>query len=555
MSDVELAYSARTADPSAPLVSPSQLTAAMATQIARADGSTVEAGLSKIETTSFEYEARLDRPVAMMIISANGFITGVVELVADDESATYFYEARLDSVSALDVSSNGYIVAVQSQKAAKAYSFEARLENVAALDVSANGLILAAQQKAGTDPSADLTALQQRVSRSLTARGNSIGPYRRAWAIPRWHRSIRARLKGDVSRSILAAIGDSYSTAALYWARSVREDIAAHNGAGLGAIGDGGLGWCGFGNPGGQIGINGNTRGQGAGLPGVLMTATGSWASHYGSAQSPDICDAYSSTIGDRQSIGNNDTTVPALSGANLHYKTGQSGIVRYRWNGGVWTTLALNGPGIAALTGFPTTGGAFTFDVEVDPTNTGICTLYGVNMISSVSGFVLHKLGATGRKMSEIASISATAEWRAGFASLAPTIMTLGTPINDRNGGQSPAQYAASCATIITNARAAVPNIEVVLFIPAEIVGTYVYAMADYAAAIEPLLDTFDGVAMINFQPLVPAVPPEGTVKATYGQGSSFPYLNVDDTHPDFPFGTRVLEDGFATLLLSPPA
>lgn len=394
------------------------------------------------------------------------------------------------------------------------------------------------------------TALDLRLSGELTAYGLQRGPYKRPWALHRWRRdwaSVLYGLDSPVTRSIIAAVGDSYSTTPYYWTYWLKWRLDRTSGQ------NGGIGWCGFGDPGGGIGINGNVYVTGNGN--VVVTKTGSWLSNYGTAPAqvhPALSDAYSSTVGDRYTIAVTKNDRPALSDVILHYGGGESGILRYRYNGGAWSTLSLTGSGVqlTSLTGFPTGTANFTLDVEVDPTNTGTVRLYGVDLVSATTGTVLHKLGATGQKISQHAAASATPSWATALASLAPSVVTLGTPINDRNGGFSPTQYATNVQIYFTNVRAVLPYAELVAWFPGEILAAYPYAthMREYRKACEPLLDVFDGLTLLDFQYLLPG---DGNPNA-YGPSTAFPVLDSGLVHPSSPYGARVYEDGFARLLLN---
>lgn len=469
------------------------------------------------------------------------------------------YESDYSQLPLLgQVGTDGNYVTFDNGLRVYSLGYETDWTGVVSIDCGSDGAMLTVYYDTATMAAqASVDAITTRLDRALTARGNSKSGYMRPHANRRWRRAIRARSRGDALKIVHLMFGDSWSHGSYYWSHWLRQLIASYvapGGAVMGPVGDGGLGWVGFGNPGVTL-PNGNVRLKGTGIPGVGVTFSGTgWASHYdASSNSPDICDSYSAIALDLITVVCDDATLPALNGVNLHYKTGQGGTVEYRWGGsGGWTTLALNGSGIAALAGFPTGGGAFTFEIRVA---SGTCTLYGINGTSAASGYVAHKLAATGRRMSEFATRSANAEWRTGIGSLVAganmVLVTIGTPINDRGGGQLPAAYATSCRTIIDAVRVVYPNAEIVLFVPPELGINVTPVMADYVAGIEPLLDEYDGLSIFNMQTVVPAASTYLEADARYGPASDYPFFVADKVHPSFPFGERGLEDGWTRHLL----
>lgn len=349
-------------------------------------------------------------------------------------------------------------------------------------------------------------------------------------------RALRARMAGDSLQIPVCTYGDSYSDGVSYWAVDTFGAMQTFNG-GMGgtAPGFGGLGWCGF-------GLFGSIKGN---LQSWLVTVARSgsgWTDQFGTqAYSPDTCSATSSTAGDKYTVTSISSN-PVLSGFKF-YSTG-TGVARYRWNAGSWTTLNLtagSGQQIDNLTGYPGTA-TWTFEIEVV---SGTCVFCGCWPISAANGVIWHKVAASGRKIQDLAAADNTA-MIASITAFAPTLVTIGTPINDRLGTRTPAQYVADLTTHITRVRTAAPAADILLFVPAEINGTYAPGnrMSDFADAVRQL--AYDQrCAFIDFQPLF------GLAYANYSSASTFPVMGSDGIHPSLNFGRRLMADAFIRAIL----
>lgn len=224
-------------------------------------------------------------------------------------------------------------------------------------------------------------------------------------------------------------------------------------------FGDGGHGWTGFGYHTAND-CNGNA------VPSrvsVERSGSGWTGGYYTIDGSPDLGAAISSTAGDKLTVTRTHTG--NVSGADLHY-IGGAGQVRYRWDGGSWTTLSLTGSGgqAVALSSVPT--GDWTLEIEIV---SGTCTLCGVNLKSTSPGVIFHNLAATGSTMSG---------WSGHTGSLLTALPRISTSIrlfwialmtNDQGSGTDYGVFAAAQLNFINMLRAAFPNPDIICVIPAE--------------------------------------------------------------------------------------
>ncbi len=149
-------------------------------------------------------------------------------------------------------------------------------------------------------------------------------------------------------------------------------------------------------------------------------------------------------------------------------------------------------------LTGKPVSGaGQLWIEVVSGPV-----TLYGVNeVLPDVAGVLVHKLGATGTRVQQWASIDAT-HWKAGIAALGLNLLGITHGTNDQTTGRSKAQYKADILTLIDRARTANPFIDILLVAPAENQRTNnPVAMSVYADALYEIARDERNVAYLDLQ------------------------------------------------------
>ena len=323
-------------------------------------------------------------------------------------------------------------------------------------------------------------------------------------------------------RHVMAFIGDSWSTSTTYMTARLCKRLIA-------LLGDGGVGWFGFGF------TSGTMTGDARGLY-FLDSALTNWTSNYhAGSTSPNICDARSSTAGATFKISNvTGATHPALSNALLHFTGTADGVIQWRWNGGSWSasTDVQGGVGVQqtlALTGFPTSalssaaGRTITLEIQVI---SGSVVLGGVDLQSAADGIVFHKLGASGSKASDwVASLGA--QWQAGFVALGVKSAQILLGVNDQAAAVAAPTFVGNMASIVTSARAAVPALDVLFTMPPETPAGYATAMASYATALREQAVT----SKAAFLSLAPAF---GDTASEYANAGAYPLFLSDNAHPN---------------------
>lgn len=328
----------------------------------------------------------------------------------------------------------------------------------------------------------------------------------------RWRIFQRQRALGQSVQFDFGFIGDSYTHNTARYINALATALVAK-------YGDAGGGWVGFGSNAGSV--NGNAR------PGIYtLSRVGLWgqadSSNYINSPSPDIARGNSSTPGDAFNLAG--PASPALSGARFFWEGTADGVMRYRWNGGSWTTINVQGSGAqsAALSGIPT--GAWTLDLEVV---SGNCRPQGVNLTSAAAGIRIHKLAGTGTQAAQWAAVDATG-WQTQIAALGLDAVQVMHGPNDQANDRTPAQFAANVQTIMARALAAVPGIDRLITMPPENQMEEPVKMVGYARATAKVA-VQDRIAYLNTQPAFgdPNNPTE------YGSAGALVLFASDNIHP----------------------
>ncbi|HZU64955.1 MAG TPA: SGNH/GDSL hydrolase family protein [Novosphingobium sp.] len=411
--------------------------------------------------------------------------------------------------------------------------------------VDADGRLIGTDDMGGVVASAagSRSDLPSRLNVGLTPYGSPNIPIKMAYNLRHTRRNIRARLCNDsaITQIRWLGLGDSYTDGFSYWSSSLSTvDFPAYNGGTANSIGYSSPGWVGFGS---STGASGGIKGTPA--PWLYSCVrSGTWTDLFGSdAYSPDICSAYSSTAGDTYTIASASSSNPVQTIAKLFWHG--TGSVSYAWNGGSATTINVSSAAALAITALASMPATATWSLVITVVS-GTPYLCGVQFDNAtVNGMQFFKCAATGQKISGRAAGDATS-FATALASFAPNIVSIGTPINDRNAGRTAAQYYTDVQTIISQCRAAIPDIDILLFVPAEISAGYPYwaPMSYYAAKMEQLAAE-QSCAMIDFQKLFGADP------TVYGPSGVFPLLEATGVHPSITFGARALQDGFIRALV----
>lgn len=339
-------------------------------------------------------------------------------------------------------------------------------------------------------------------------------------------RMRRRKLKlGESTQLIVATVGDSYTYNNSRWTQRVYNTLCDD-------LGQGAKGWCGFGKSSSSY-IQGN-------IQDITQTDTvdytGSWNFHLkASTFSPDICDAYSSSVGAQINVVGEANVGSVI----LHY-LGGSATCRYRWDGGSWTNLSLSGSGhqTASLTGFPST--AWGLDIEVV---SGTCTLGGIDIQSTADGIVWHKIAATGSTAERYATVIGATNWEAGLTALNPHLVMIMLGTNDRTAGTTPTTYNGYMQTIIDRVQAAASDADIFLIAVPENGISATYPTSDYTSE-QYDLSVAEQCAFLDLQYVF------GSSYSEYGYGSTRNWFASDDLHPDPATGGTAMVDGILRVI-----
>lgn len=350
-------------------------------------------------------------------------------------------------------------------------------------------------------------------------------------------RSLKYGKTGKTARLVAGMVGDSWTHNTGRYALKVATSLWRKYHASSAFVVDGpiGRGFCSFGGIGSSL-PNGDVVWNNRA---VIQAGTAD-VSAYGTGNGPDACQAVLST-GTIIRYQGNETFSKGTT--FTLFAEGGAGVIRHSWDGGVtWqenTDLSALPVGLQAilLAGKPESGkGQFWIEAVSGPV-----TLYGVNEeLPDVEGVLVHKLGATGTRVQQWASIDAT-HWKAGIASLGLNLLGITHGTNDQTSGRSKAQYKADILTLIDRAREANPYVDILLVAPAENQRTNnPIAMSVYADALYEIARDERNVAYLDLQQWF------GENPADYSANSGRPWFASDLIHPDPDMGGYVIADAW---------
>lgn len=348
------------------------------------------------------------------------------------------------------------------------------------------------------------------------------------WYLRETRQRTRKRILEEVQQLTILNIGDSWTHNAERYSGPLGITLQT-------LFGDAGAGFTGF-----SWGF-GNLPDPGGANKNFDPTTTyyaleGAWTASYSSQPSPDICSADSSEIG---AYVNLTTTKPATV-ATL-YATSNGAEVRYNFNDGLWTNLPLSAvDGFYSLTGMPV-GAGFNLKIEVV---SGAVELYGIDLHNDSDGVVIHKVGATGSKMSQWATQSNSQTWRDNIANLSPNLITILHGTNDQ-ANDSKATFKGNGKLLIDNIRTALPLADILLIAPCENGAGRTVQMSDYQDALQELAYE-NKRAFLNLQHVF------GEDYSEYASTSPRNWFNVDTIHPEPLTGGRVIVDAVIRTLLN---
>lgn len=354
-------------------------------------------------------------------------------------------------------------------------------------------------------------------------------------------RSLRYGKTGVTARLVAGMAGDSWTHNTGRYALKVATSLwrKYHSASAFVTDGPIGRGFCSFGGIGGS-----NPNGDVVWNNRAIVLSGSVDVSAYGTGNGPDACQAVFPTGAVIRYQGNENfskgSTFTLLA-------EGGSGVVRHSWDGGTtWqdnTDLSSLSAGLKTiiLAGKPTSGaGQFRLEVVSGP-----AYMYGINeVVPDVAGVLVHKLGATGTRAQQWASIDAE-HWKAGIAALGLNLLGITHGTNDQTPGRSKAQYKADILTLIDRAREANPSIDILLVAPAENQRTAnPIAMSSYADALYEIARDDRNVAYLDLQQWF------GEKASDYSSTSGRPWFASDLIHPDPDMGGYVIADAWLFAL-----
>ena len=375
------------------------------------------------------------------------------------------------------------------------------------------------------------TDLDTRLSQNLTSYGSPKKSTWGEWFLRETRMRLRQRALAETAQLTIAMIGDSWTHAATRYSGVVASTLKT-------AFGDAGAGWTGFGWGFGGT-SSGWSGGNGSASSDIAVALSANWTTHYNTSVSPDIADIYTSTAAAKATATFSGTG--NISVVKLFYIAGGSGILRYRWNAGAWTTLDISaGSGLLTtnLASVPT--GTWALEIENVSGTTTIC---GIDVQKTADGVRVHKLGGTGSASSSWAGVNSTF-WQNGLIALAPNLVTILLGTNDQGASMTAATYRTNLQTMITRIRAALPVADIALIMPCEnqrvanALAMRVYAKEAYELA------AINNCAWLDLQYVF------GETASQYAYGSARPWFAADLIHPDPTTGGRVITDAVYRLI-----
>lgn len=359
---------------------------------------------------------------------------------------------------------------------------------------------------------------------------------------------LRKKSLGETIQVNIGFIGDSWTNALTrYSGPTGLSLINQFGGAGLGYFS---LGWLGSqtvfaGTTPPYLGGTGRisaTSTDGNSVTAVASAVfTGTWTGQYNSVATADLCSTTSSTVGDNIVIS--VSACEALSAVKFHYIGATGASMSYSWNGGAATTVDMStaGTNIATLTGFPTTGAAFTLTLTVV---SGTPQPAGIDFQSTASGIRVNKIAGTGSSASQWATQAPTTGWRSAMTALNLNLVCILQGTNDQSGAATQATFKTNINTIITGVRAALPSVDILLIAPCENGRANTVPMSQYQDAMAQLAIEQD-CAFVNLQHIF------GLTYAEYGNtGTKRQWMASDLIHPNPPTGGRAIADAVTRMI-----
>ncbi|XAP77906.1 hypothetical protein ABC955_15205 [Citromicrobium bathyomarinum] len=285
--------------------------------------------------------------------------------------------------------------------------------------------------------------------------------------------------------------------------------------------GDAGAGWIGFGKNGNEK-VNGNAR------PALYsVVREGDWGeadtTNYYTSPSPDIGRA--NTSADNAKITVTGPALPVLESVRLFWEGTADGVARYRWNGGGWNVIALQGAGgqNALLEDLPA-GDAWTWELE---RVSGNCRPQGLLPLSAEPGVIVSKTAGTGTQAAQWSDVAEGTNWQNQIAVMALDGLIWAPGPNDQANQRTAALFAQANATMMARYAAACPGMDRMIVAAAENGLRENVKMVSYQRALAELAAR-ERLAFLNMQDAFgdPNDPTE------YGITGNVPLIGADNLH-----------------------
>lgn len=219
-----------------------------------------------------------------------------------------------------------------------------------------------------------------------------------------------------------------------------------------------------------------------------------------GTATSPDTYSVKSSTVGllGEWFIGANE---PRPTSARMLWNGTADGVIRYRWAAGdAWKSLNVQGAGVQSvllnLAGMPALGSEIQLVIEVVA---GTADLYGNYYAGSGTGLIINKCGNNGTRASGWAALDQAA-WVAAISLIPTDELAFCLSTNDNSDGRSDVQLTGDVATLMRRGRLAFPSVgqtpgcDLLMILPEDIVPHYATKpIIRYTRAMRALAPTLD--------------------------------------------------------------
>lgn len=287
------------------------------------------------------------------------------------------------------------------------------------------------------------------------------------WLLRAWPERVARLEMQETTPAVIAMIGDSWTSRDII-SGPLRTQLQH-------AYGDAGIGYISF------AAARNAVR-----LPGVSVRREGTWTEHINKPDAGGLDLASATGMSGQYEV--------VFSGTRLmvHYlNQPRAGRFAVSVDGATPTVISTAQPTRAykTLPLGPFPDGKHTLRIKVVTAAVAGVTLYGIDIQRNVAGVRLHRLGAGGAASSDYAAVPASLG--GGLRALTPDLVMIMLGTNDRVRDMKLQEYTDHLRVIVRNARAEVPDADIVLLSPSDNGLDKRYAMSEYAAVMRLLAET----------------------------------------------------------------